>query len=310
MSKLPISLIVDDSGVVNCFHFHEPDVPHPIVIPAAFTRFFASVCHKHNIHGKFSVVPMPGCLGRLDESLNGVEKDEIEAVLDVVRNEIAPTFSITPEILTHHNAYNIKGGRYHYTHLCEDEYIRQCSPEEIADYIEVGLDILLNLKLNPTGVTCPWATGNRNEEDYAKGVGIAFKRRLNRERCFYFLHSYPNLKRPVIACQGPDIATVVSIPSTAYDMYWCTMRPTSYQEAAAQVKANIDAFLSPDGKTGLLRDRIAEGLPLIMSSHWQSLYSDGRGLGLAALDTLCERINRYLSDEVEWMNFDSIVNQL
>ena len=307
MSKLPISLIIDDGGPINLFHFHQLDIFHPVTVPACFAKRFADICRKHGVRGKYSVVPMPAGLGRIDQTLSQMPKADMEAVLDVLRKEVAPMFSITSEILTHYLAYNLKGGGY-CLHVCEDEYIRQSTPQQIADYVALSLDILISAGFNPEGVTSPWATGDHNEKDYAAGIGMAFKQRLNRNRCFYFLHHFPDVKEPVIMADSPETGTVVSIPQTTGDAFWCTQLPAIEAEARKLATEKIDGLLSPDGKTGIIRDRINAGYPPILITHWQSIFSDGRAIGLEFLDALCERINKYLLDEVEWQDFMTIAN--
>ena len=43
MKKIPVSLIIDDSGVVNMAHFHSPQYAHDLLIPPAFAKEFAAV---------------------------------------------------------------------------------------------------------------------------------------------------------------------------------------------------------------------------------------------------------------------------
>ena len=67
MSKVPISLIIDDGGVVNMYHYHDLTHKHEQLVPPAFTMEFGNICRKHGVRGKFSVVPIPAGLGRLDK---------------------------------------------------------------------------------------------------------------------------------------------------------------------------------------------------------------------------------------------------
>ena len=37
MSKIPVSLIIDDGGVVNMYHYHDLTHKHEQLVPPAFT---------------------------------------------------------------------------------------------------------------------------------------------------------------------------------------------------------------------------------------------------------------------------------
>ena len=306
MSKLPISLVIDDAGPVNMYHYHVMHEPHDKIIPPAFALHFGRICQDLGVRGKFSVVPCPAGLGRLDRptEVNGVDPDHIEAFTDMVKRYIMPNFSITSEILTHHFAVSLK--TLHNTHQCEDTFVRNATPEEIADYVSLSLEILTNMGLNPTGVTSPWQTGLYNEETYAKGIGMAFKRTLKKDKCFYFLHCWGAINKPVIMFDTPETGNVVSIPCNAPDAFWDSQRPFTYTQAQTNVKEMIDSLISEDGRTGKLRELFEAGLPLIMLTHWQALYSDGRGTGIEGFEYLMKRINRIFGQTTQWMDFDEI----
>ena len=65
-------------------------------------------------------------------------------------------------------------------------------------------------------------------------------------------------------------------------------------------------LLSPDGKTGELRVLFEAGEPLIFITHWQSLFSDGRGIGIEGLEFLLERIGKVFGSQVEWLSFSEL----
>jgi hypothetical protein len=69
----------------------------PVVIPEAFTREFAEWCIAHEVRGKFSVVPCPAGLGRVDEQLPLFTRAQHESWLKMCRETIMPSFDITPE---------------------------------------------------------------------------------------------------------------------------------------------------------------------------------------------------------------------
>ena len=278
MSKtVPISLIIDDGGVVNTFSYHDLAHYHEQLIPPAMAMLFGKVCEKYGVRGKFSVIPVPCCL----------------------------RFSITPELLTHFLAWNDE--RRKGIHYCEDTFISRCSAEEIADYLSVGLKILDNIGLTPKGVSSPWSTGSDNEENYSRGIGMAFKRTFGVDRTFYFLHSRdPKITRPREMCNSPETGRVITVPNNSRDAYWGSQNPASYSEAVASVRDGIDSLLTADGKSGKLRELYEANEPMVMITHWQSLYSDGRLIGLDGFEELLQRVQKTFGSNVEWMNFEEI----
>src|SRR5207248_3548025 len=98
--RVPISLIIDDSTcLVNLNRFAIPqfaaasgswqrfqqpwrDWPHEI--PDAFVRQFGEWCAEKGVKGKYSIVPYPACVGRIDRVLPGWTAEELDASLELV----------------------------------------------------------------------------------------------------------------------------------------------------------------------------------------------------------------------------------
>ncbi len=307
MSKVPISLIIDDGGVVNTFHFHDIGKKHELLVPPAFAMLFGKICARYGVKGKFSIVPVPAGLGRLDEkdNVNMVPAGNIEAFVKYAKEYIQPRFSITPELLTHFLAWNPVTRRN--LHVCEDAFVSSASAEKIADYLVVGMEILCNLGLAPSGVSSPWKTGIDNEDNYARGIGMACKRALGLDRSFYFLHSREDgFFRPKEMCNSSDTGRVITIPNNTIDAFWGTMNPADTAQAIANARAGIDSLISEDGRSGKLRELYDAGEPMVMITHWQSLYSDGRAIGLEGFEHLLQRIEKIFGNNVEWVNFEEL----
>ncbi len=304
MTKIPFSLILDDGGPVNSYCFHDPYHKHTMLVPASFTKKFAEVCKNNKIRGKFSIVPMPGCIGRIDESLHNVPQKNITDFIEIVKNDIMPMFSITPEILTHHLAYNLHG--YYPLHVCEDVYFSTLKRDTIAEYVGLALQILLNVGITPSGVTSPWMTGLDNETEYAAGIGMAFKKVMKQNHCFYFLHSSDNVRQPKIVMNSKETGKVVTIPGLTSDPFWQSQQPATARQARSIVQEEINNLLSEDGKTGIIPNLIEKGEPVIFVTHWQSLFSDGRAIGLDGLAYLAQRIDKRYGKTANWLSFAEI----
>ena len=84
--RVPVSLIIDDSTcLVNLNRFAIPQFAAafgnqrygedwesmPAEIPDDFVRRFGEWCGEQGVKGKYSIVPFPACVGRLDLELPG-----------------------------------------------------------------------------------------------------------------------------------------------------------------------------------------------------------------------------------------------
>jgi hypothetical protein len=130
--KIPFSLIIDDGSPVDPLFYEIPGYETPLLVPHEFTTRVAETMERFELRGKMTLIPMPSCLGRIDQSLKRVPPEHLEGFLKIVRERIAPRFDITPEFITHLNAYNVKTGRFQ--HIYEDEWISRAPIEEIVDY--------------------------------------------------------------------------------------------------------------------------------------------------------------------------------
>jgi hypothetical protein len=309
--SIPIALLVDDGAPVNPMFFHDPPYAHSLLMPNSLLHDFAELCGEYGVRGKFSVLPMPCCLGGIDGELNHVPPRHLSDFLATVRGRLAPCFDITPEILTHLAAYRLEGG---FAHLYEDEWFARATVEEMTEYLVLALEILEHVGLPATGVTSPWNTGESNEAQYAEAIGRAQWRVHRRAVTWYFLHVLgpgPVLG-PTVTYRSADTGqVVVSIPATTNDPFWDTQRPMSTTRLAARAaaKAGVDGLLSPDGRSGRIRDIIHQGSPVTILTHWQSLYSDGSCAGLRGLASLLKRLRTVLGDELRWTTCSELAEQ-
>ncbi|MFC1452855.1 hypothetical protein ACFLSJ_05865 [Verrucomicrobiota bacterium] len=300
---IPISLLVDDGAPVNPMYFHDPPYERGLLIPNSLARDFAGLSERYGLRGKFSVLPMPCCLGGIDGKLSHVPQRHLSAFLRIVRDRITSAFDITPEILTHLAAYRLDGG---FHHLYEDEWVAGATVEQITDYIALALEILDHVGLPATGVTSPWSTGDRNEAQYAEAIGAAQWRVHRRPVTWYFLHVLEKgpARAPWVSHRNRKTGqAVVSIPATTSDPFWETQLPMAGTERAARAaaRAGVDSLLSTDGKTGRIPELIAQGCPVTILTHWPSLYSDGTCAGLWGLEKLLQRLQKRYGQDLAWV---------
>ncbi len=307
--KTPISLIIDDGAPVDPLFYEIPGYETPFLVPAEFTRRVAETFDRFDLRGKITIIPMPSCLGRIDQSLKRVPQDHLEAFLKLVRERIAPRFDITPEFLTHLRAYNLKTGEYQ--HIYEDVWISQAPLEEIVEYFVLAFTILKNVGLMATGITSPWVSGIDVEKKYAQALAEAQWKTFERKLTWYFLQmtgwgkprqcsvEYEALERGQV---------VVSVPANAEDIFWSMERPTR-EERLRFINDGIDRVVSADGRSGRIRELIESGNPVVLLTHWQSLYTQGTALGLDGLCALAERIQKVFGNSLEWVSCSELARR-
>lgn len=299
--KIPISLIIDDGSPVDPLFYEIPGYETPFLVPAEFTQRVAATFEKHGLRGKITVIPMPSCLGRIDKSLKRVPQQHLDAFLKIVRERIAPRFDITPEFLTHLRAYELKTGQYQ--HIFEDVWISRAPAEEVVEYFVLAFQILKNAGLEATGITSPWNSGIDCEKKYAQALADAQWKVFSRKLTWYFLHSVGwNAPRKCVVeyASAERGQTVVSVPANAPDIFWSMEHPTR-GERLQFINEGIDRLISADGHTGRIRQLIDSGDPVVLLTHWQSLYTQGTALGLDGLSALAERIQKVFGNTLEWV---------
>ena len=299
--SVAVSLIIDDGAPINPMYFLRPWEESEFLIPNDFVRRFDKVVRRYGIKGKYSVMPMPSMLGRIDQKLSYVPQAHLKEFLKIVRERIMQNFDITPEILTHQNAYDLKSGTY--GNIREDDWVAHASVEEMTEYFVLANQILKNVGIIPNGMTSPWSTGNTNESDYACAIGNAQWAVFKRKFVWYFLH-WSFDKTPKVAWVTHRNQNrgqmVVTLAGNCPDAFWAWAGIQSKRQQVAAVKKGVDGLLSRDGKTGRIRELADQGLPCILVTHWQALFTNGTGLGLDGLEECAARIRNVFGSEVHW----------
>lgn len=314
MPITPISIIIDDSTpLVHVYREHhggnrcnQLGEPLKDKVPLDFMYEFCGLARDAGLRGKFSIIPMPGCLGDIVHGLRGFDRAEVELWLDAARTRLAPAFDFCPEILTHHNAIDLATGELLPEN--EEQWSFKQNRSTLGPYIARALELLRQAGIIATGVTSPWWFGIEVENHYAAAISDAFFSVLGKKNCWYFLHNRTGEKnvRPVVSFSEGD-RRVVSVSSTFHDGFWGSIDSDRTDEE--WINGMADYYLTADGSSGAVLDALALGSQPVLITHWQSLFSNGRRTGLRALRVVAERINKYLSDRVVWTNFTDLMNQ-
>lgn len=311
--KVPVSLIIDDAApVLSVFYAHAKGattkdgralIP---TYPNSLLSEFCDVVEKRGIKGKFTIVPMPGNMGDMVNGLQGVSKKELDEWISIVKERLLPAFTVGPEMLTHHKAVNLEDGSS--LALDEDDWAALQDRNTLTPYIAKALSLLKEAGFDSIGVTSPWQFGIKVEKEYEAAISKAVYEVTGSNVAWFFLRSLrggvPNAK-PWVALDA-DGRTLVSIPATTHDRIWQTIDTTDTSDEF--VCSIADQLITADGKSGEIIQVLETGGYPILITHWQSLMSNGLATGIRVLDEICRRVNEHLSDRVEWMSFEEIMN--
>lgn len=318
-SRLPISFIVDDPPINSSYWLRrqpeEMGIAQPPrgafgewvhrwrdqepskIIPNDFWRAFASWAKAAGVKGKFTFLPCPAGLGTIDDKVEGYSREGLSEIIALVREEIAPNFDITPEILTHSMAWDIKERRL--LPITEHEWMAAQTEDVLADYMAEALRILKKVGIAATGITQPCSF--RGDEDlYARAVLRAVKGVCGLSRTFYFLNAdgvANPINSPVKIADAVKGEYVVSATSAvrADEPFWDSLY------GGGDVEKMADYFLSADGRSGRFADLLSTGSPIIFHAHGQTLFSNGARKGFQSLQLVVQRVEKHLAGRVRWM---------
>jgi hypothetical protein len=301
LDRVPLSLIIDDSAaLVNLNYFFLRDVKRsrgrpgrwedvPVVTPESFTREWAEWCAASGVRGKFSVVPCPAALGRLDHGLPLFGREQLESWLAMCREAIVPSFDITPEMLTHTFVLDLATMAPRSTAMWEQWEWQSFGPDDHVDeYIALSCQILTNVGLPPQGVTSPGGFGGKNLPYYARVVGDAFRRMGSTATPYFFQQLWLDtveIETPVHEVDRAAGTAVAEIIACTAD--W-TGSWTGYDPV------DPDYYVTADLQSGRLPGVIEAGSPAILCSHWQGMYGmhDEDRRGFRTLQTVVERLRQ------------------
>ena len=292
--RQPVTLIVDDPNPgYNPAYFHSGFRNGPMFVPRTLVDEFADLVEACGIRGKFSVIPNPFGLGRIDQDLQGVSRADLHYFLDVVRSRIAPYLDITPEVLTHWNALDLATGQL--LPYWEHVWSRSQDRTTLEPYLTLALQILENVDLPCAGMTSPWDFGDGVEIEYAEALLAAQRALYGNTFTWYFLQmdaTSPQVAphRTVFRPESHE-AVVGIVACDAFDFGYAVW----HGGAPAP-----DLLISADGASGRLVEVLNAGGPAAFHTHWQTLFSQGTRSGLHALRAVADRLADHYGERIVW----------
>jgi len=279
----------------------------PAEIPDDFVRKFGQWCGEQGVKGKYSVVPFPACVGRLDRELPGWARKEVDASIELVRTLLLPNWDIHPELVTHTWAIDTKTGHpYPERSLRYQEnwgWSEGKSVDELTDYMCYALRILQNIGLPCEGITTPGGFGSRVLPELAQATLLSCREVFQTEIPHYFRHAYDRGEHSVAprveyasGLTGPDPRCVVSIIA-------CTGDWTGGWDASD--RGEVDRYIDADLSQGRMVEVIQRGEPAIMASHWPGIYYNGRQEGFKTFQEVVRRLHAKYK-HLLWMKLGEI----
>ncbi len=323
-ARVPVGLIIDDSTcLVNLNRFTMPQFDQafaganktyhrnwrewPNEIPDSFVRKFGEWCADAGVKGKYSIVPYPACVGRLDRMLPGWTQRELNDSLELVRSVMMPNWDIHPEMVTHSRVIDTKSGHPYPDHSLKFmenwEWTTGRSVDEIANYLAYALQILKNVGLPCEGVTTPGGFGGKALPQLAQASMQSVRDVFNAEIPHYFRHLYSDGNLSV----APRVEYVSGIdtadPSCVVSIIGCTGDWTGGWDNTPV--GSVDKFISEDGQSGRMVDVILRGEPALALAHWTGFYWNGQELGFKVWQEVVRRLHARF-DNLLWMKLSEV----
>ena len=320
--RVPVSLIIDDSTcLVNLNHFAIPQFTTargetqefsqrwremPREIPDDFVRKFGNWCGENGVKGKYSIVPFPACVGRLDRLLPGWTQEQLDASIELVQTLMTPNWDIHPEMVTHTCVIDTKTGHPYPErgiHFQENwRWTDGKSIDELSDYMRYALNILKNIGFSCKGITTPGGFGIRVLPALAQATLESCRDVFQAEIPHYFRHIWVDERSvaPQVeyasGLDGDDPKCVVSIIG-------CTGDWTGGWDCSD--RGDADRFITPDLESGRMIDVIERGEPAAMVCHWQGIHFNGEEVGFEVFKEVVRRLHaRY--DHLIWMKLSEV----
>ncbi len=323
-ARVPVGLIIDDSTcLVNLNRFTMPQFDQafaganktyhrnwrewPVEIPDAFVRKFGEWCAGAGVKGKYSIVPYPACVGRLDRMLPGWTQRELNDSLELVRTVMMPNWDIHPEMVTHSRVIDIRTGHPHTDHSLKFmenwEWTTGRSADEIASYLAYALNILKNVGLPCEGVTTPGGFGGKALPQLAQASLEAVRDVFSAEVPHYFRHLYSEGNESVAPRveYARDLDT--TDPRCVVSIIGCTGDWTGGWDNTPV--GGVDRFITADGRSGRMVDVIERGEPALALAHWTGIWWNGQELGFKVWQEVVRRLHARF-DNLLWMKLSEV----
>lgn len=320
--RVPLSFIIDDSTcLVNLNKFTSPQFGHvlpeshgdipwrqwPDEIPDDFVRKFVDWCGERGVKGKYSIVPYPACVGRLDREIPGWGRKQLADSLRMHRERVTPGWDIHPEMVTHSWVINTKTGHpyaaWDRDHMENWGWSVGRSADSLAEYMAYALQILRNVEMPCEGLTTPGGFGNRARSALAKATLAACREVYGTEIPHYFRYLFSEGTESVAPRVEYAAGLDTDDPRCVVSVVGCTGDWTGGWNCSS--RGYVDRFMTADLAAGRLVDVIERGEPACWVCHWTGIYWNGEEYGFRVFQEAVRRVHAKY-DAVAWMKLSEI----
>lgn len=278
-------------------------------------RRLADLAEEFDLRGKFTVLPRPAGLGRIDRSVRGLPPAQLDGLLAILRERIAPRFDITPEVLTHSLAFDFRQEAMlpHSESAWMTHLALEGRHEELVAYLGHAYEILHAVGLHPHGCTIGGihnCSGLCGEQALSLGDGLdALGRAVleveqryepARDASFVFTGAPPRAERfrktrlpePVHCGTSGEVSLLFSaLPDVCLAALL----------GRARFEPAVSEYMTPDLAGGRFVETIEAGSALTFMVHAQTTMSLGTGQGFDILREMLTRLRARYGSRVKWM---------
>ena len=311
--RTPVALIVDDATpCVNPLWYQryqlDPSLisKHAPSIPLRFMRQWSAWAEQAGIAGAFTVLPFPAGLGRIDQALRGFNEGELQEWLAIARRSLSPRFDIHPKALSSTLAVKLSDMSLH-AGVSEHAWLSGQDEQTLALYLATAMGILRDAGLPSHGTTKPCDVGIN--ADVLARAALAAEETINGRSVTHTVIEQDELASYVPArllhCNDEKSQAVVGIWAGNQDYIWDTQlfeRPESGQDP----ELLADRYITANGKSGRIVELLQGNGPVVLRTHYQSLFSNGLLLGLETMKVVVQRLEANFGDSIEWVSLSTL----
>lgn len=313
--RRPFALIVDDPApCINPLWYFRHQVDGQAepgeerTISLSFMEKWCEWIVEAQIRGDFTVLPYPAGLGRIDRGLEGFDREEVARWVELAQTYVAPQFDIHCEILTHTNALDLKTESL--LPISEHGWTELQNEQVLSEYFAAAMQILKEAGLPNYGMTQP-CTYSGDESMYARAILAAEKQVNNRRVTHNLLHMDShsrNVPPRITHCDIGAGEAVISVWVATGDYIWGTQEHGS-ERASLSPRQIADLYITEDGMGGRLANLMKGTSPIVLITHWQSLFSNGTRLGFETYHEVVRRIEALWKEEMTWCKISELTER-
>lgn len=290
-----------------------PDQRSAAFISPRVYETLIELIEQYDIRGKLSVLPVPGGLGRIDQSVRCLPDEDLEQILELTRSRMADRFTICLEVLTHSMAFDVQtGGLLPHTESAWVSHLAASGRrDELAAIFEYGAAILRNVGLvcqgfvlggmpDVSGITCGAMDVIRNEGAYLDVMAAALREGLQRL----------GYEGPlgIMACSSDEnggdpyvIPHPVEQSAPVYHFFPTLSEPLlKVFRGGGDIETEAGKLITADLDGGVLVEQAESGRPLNILVHAQTLNAMNTGRGVSVLRLAMERLHQRYGKRICW----------